>query len=320
MQKHDKIKAYSAWAAVCIFWGTTYLAIRIGVSVLPPALFAGIRFVIAGLLFLPILLLKGYTLPPKRDLLDIAVIGFALLAVANGTVVWAEQWVPSGLASLIVATLPFWMVGFEGILPNGEKLNFKKIFGILVGFSGLALLLWPDLKGAIDPAYLKGLLVILIAPMSWSAGSIYSKYRSIKTHPLMAATLQMVIAGVILIAVGSITGEFQRFNFHLKGLAAIGYLVIFGSIIGYSSYIYALSKLPSSIVSMYAYINPVIAVVLGWLVLDERLDWLVVIATVVILSGVVLVKTGQQMPKESAPVLAEIESDIEEETDFCKVG
>lgn len=293
MDKKDKVKAYVAWGAVSLFWGTTYLAIRIGVESLPPALFAGFRFAIAGIIVFIFLILRGHPIPNRRELLDIVIVGIALLAVANGTVVWAEQWVPSGLAALIVATVPFWMVGFEAALPTGDTLNLRKVCGILIGFAGLVFLLGPDLKGSLDSAYLKGILAIFFAPCSWAAGSIYSQYRKIKTHPMMAAAIQMLVAGTILILVGAVFGEFQQFNYNPRGLAALAYLVVFGSIVGYGSYIYALGKLPASKVSMYAYINPVIAVVLGWLVLDERLDWMVATATTVVLFGVVLVKSAR---------------------------
>lgn len=297
MEKRELIKAYSAWAAVSIFWGTTYLAIRIGVEVLPPALFAGIRFFTAGLVFIPILLMKGYSLPSKKDLIPISITGILLLTVANGTVVWAEQWVPSSLAALIIASIPFFMVGMESLMPNGEKLSLKKVLGILIGFSGIFLLLWPDLKGSIDSAYLKGILGLVIAIIAWASGSIYSKYRDIQTSPFMSAAFQMLIAGGILTSIGAAKGEFSQFTFDPKGMAALVYLMIFGSLIGYSAYIYALAKLPAATVSTYAYINPVIAVILGWLVLSERLDWIVMLATVVILLGVLLVKTGASKPK-----------------------
>lgn len=294
MHKNELVKAYAAWASVCLFWGTTYLAIRIGVGILPPALFAGIRFLIAGLIFIPFLLWRGYSLPARKDLVHVAIIGIALLAIANGAVVWAQQWVPSGLASLIVATVPFFMVGIDAALPKGEKLSLRKITGIAVGFSGLVLLLWPDLSASTDEAYLKGILGMFIAPVAWGAGSIYSKHHRVKTAPLMSAACQMLIAGVILTLIGAFNGEFSRLTYNPKAWAALGYLVVFGSIVGYSSYIFALAKLPTSIVSTYAYINPVIAVLLGWLVLDERLDSLVVVATIVILFGVVLVKMAAQ--------------------------
>jgi drug/metabolite transporter (DMT)-like permease len=194
------------------------------------------------------------------------------------------------------------MVGMEAALPRGDKLNLKKVLGILVGFSGLVLLLWPDIQGSVDPNYLKGIFAMLIPPIAWGAGSLYSKYRNFKTHPFMGAAIQMLIAGSVLIAVGTLAGEFSRLYFSPKGFAAIGYLLVFGSIVGYGSYIYALAKLPASLVSMYAYINPVIAVFLGWLILGERLDWMVAAATLIIVAGVMLVKTAPQKKTIPEPV------------------
>jgi drug/metabolite transporter (DMT)-like permease len=292
-ESKDIVKAYAAWSAVCLFWGTTYLAIRIGVRTLPPALFAGTRFFIAGSAFLAYLKMRGISLPNKSDLFHIAVVGILLLVTANGCVVWAEQWVPSGLAALIVATLPFWVSGIEAIWPSGNKLNAHKILGIVIGFLGLVILFAPELGTSLDQAYLKGVLALLFAPLSWGLGSVYAKYHPVRTAPLMAASLQMVIAGILLMLIGVILNEVPRFDFNLEGLAALAYLAIFGSIIGYGSFIYALAKLPAAKVSMYAYVNPIIAVILGWLVLGEQLDWRVAIATVVILLGVVLVQSAR---------------------------
>jgi len=289
----ETFKAYAAWGAVCLFWGTTYLAIRIGVRTLPPALFAGIRFFVAGSIFLAYLKIRGVPLPGRRDLLNIAIVGILLLVTANGCVVWAEQWVPSGLAALIVATLPFWVSGIEALLPSGNRLSALKILGIAIGFFGLLILFGPGLKSSLDQAYLKGVLALLFAPLSWALGSVYAKYHPTRTPPLMAAAMQMVIAGIILMVIGVIFNEVPRFDFNLEGLAALVYLAIFGSIIGYGSFIYALAKLPAAKVSMYAYVNPIIAVVLGCLILGEQLDWRVAIATVVILLGVVLVQSAR---------------------------
>lgn len=291
--KGEVLKAYGAWGAVCLFWGTTYLAIRIGVQVLPPALFAGLRFVMAGFLFTAYLRLRGHPLPGPAEMLNIAVVGIALLVMANGLVVWAEQWVPSGLAALIVATVPFWMAGLETLLPSGARLGARKVLGICIGFVGLCILFAPDLKGAFNPAYFKGIVALLVAPFFWTAGSIYSKYRPVRTHPLMAAALQMVVAGAVLLLIGTATGEWHRFSLNFRGAAAMLYLVFFGSIVGYGSYIYALAKLSPTVVSMYAYVNPVIAVLLGWLILGEQMDWFVVVATAFILLGVLLVKSAK---------------------------
>lgn len=293
LNRKEKITAYAAWGAVCLFWGTTYLAIRIGVRTIPPALFGGLRFFTAGLIFLVYLTWRGHALPQRREFLDMAVVGIALLAVSNGLVIWAEQWVASGIAALLVATLPFWMAGFEAAIPSGERLTLRKVTGIVIGFTGLVILFAPEIKTSFDTAYLKGVLALLVAPLSWSAGSVYSKSRPAKSHPLMAASMQMIVAGVILIFIGGILGEWQRFSFNMEGLAATVYLVVFGSIVGYGSFIYALAKLPVTKVSMYAYVNPVIAVFLGWLILSERMDWSVILATAVVLLGVVLVKSSR---------------------------
>jgi drug/metabolite transporter (DMT)-like permease len=293
MNRKDAIKAYGAWAAVCLFWGTTYLAIRIGVASLPPALFAGIRFVIAGSLFLVYLKWRGLALPRREEFRDIAIVGIALLVIANGLVVWAEQWVPSSLAALLVATLPFWVAGYEAFLPGAGGLGLRKVIGILIGFAGLAVLFAPQLKASFDMAYFKGVLALLFAPCSWAGGSIYSKYRPVRAHPLMAAAFQMIIAGALLILLGTILGEFGRVSLSMRGIAALAYLTVFGSILGYGAFAYSLAKLPATKHSMYAYVNPVIAVLLGWLVLDERLDWNVAFATALVLTGVLLVKAAK---------------------------
>ncbi len=293
LTRKEKITAYTAWGAVCLFWGTTYLAIRIGVRTIPPALLGGVRFLTAGLIFLAYLRWKGHRFPGRREFIDMAVVGIALLATANGLVMWAEQWVPSSIAALLVATLPFWMAGFEAALPSGERFTLRKGLGIVVGFAGLFILFLPEIKTSFDTAYLKGVLVMIFAPLCWSAGSVYSKYRPAKGHPLMSAAMQMIVAGVLLLLIGSLFSDWRRFSLNPEGIAAIAYLIVFGSIVGYGSFIYALAKLPATKVSMYAYVNPVIAVIMGWLILDERMDWSVVSATVVVLLGVVLVKSSK---------------------------
>jgi drug/metabolite transporter (DMT)-like permease len=288
------LEAYAAWIAVCFFWGTTYVAIRIAVESYPPFFMAGVRFVLAGSCLFAFLILRGRRLPDQRALVDAAVVGLALLTVANGLVAWSEQWVPSSLAALVVATLPFWMIGIEAALPGGERITARQVLGVLVGFAGLLILFSPDLSGAVDRNYLKGIFGLLLAPASWAAGSVYAKYRAVKTDPLMAASLQMTIGGLVLLLAGIALGEHRGLVFDPRGLTAVVYLIVFGSIVGYVCFIYILDKLPSSTVSMYAYINPVIAVILGKVVLNERMDLSVVAGTGVILFGVLLVQTSRR--------------------------
>lgn len=293
MNRQETIKAYAAWGAVCLFWGTTYLAIRIGVQKLPPALFAGVRFLIAGVIFLTYLRLRGYPLPKAKEWGHMAVVGITLLVMANGLVVWAEQWVPSGLAAVIIATVPFWTAGLEALLPSGERLGLRKVLGILIGFAGVVILFAPELGGTFDRAYLKGVIVLIFVPFFWAVGSIYSKHHPLESPAIVAAGVETFIAGLVLTAVGTLLGEWEAFTLNWKGMAAMVYLIFFGSIVGFSSFIYALSKLPVTTVSMYAYVNPVIAVLLGWLILSERLDWSVVTATTIVLLGVALVRSAK---------------------------
>jgi len=292
MNKKYGFKAYLAWLTICIVWGTTYLAIRVGVADLPPMLFAGIRWIIAGILMTILLNLRNYTLPRLKDLKHLAVVGILLLGIANGLVVVAEQWLPSGLTALILSTLPFWVVGLEYFLPNAPKINWFIIAGLLLGTFGVILIFARDLNITLDINILYGGLCLLGAVIAWSIGSVYWKYKKIEVRPLMGASVQMLIAGVLQTALGFILGEQNNFHLTQTGILALGYLIVFGSMLGYASYIYSVTTLPLSLVSTYAYINPVIAILLGWYFLNEPLTITVFIAAGLILIGVALVKRG----------------------------
>lgn len=292
MKEKYSFKAYLAWATICIVWGTTYLAIRIGVSELPPMLFAGFRWLVAGLLMTILLNLRGYVFPKLNDLKHLAIVGILLIGIANGLVVVAEQWLPSGLTALILSSLPFWVVGLESLLPKGPKINWLIISGLFLGTSGVVLIFAKDLNVAIELNTFLGGLCLLGAVVSWSVGSIYWKYKPTNVRPLMGASVQMLIAGILQTILGFILGEQSSFTLTQNGFLALSYLILFGSILGYASYIYSVTNLPLSLVSTYAYINPVIAIILGWYFLDEPLTVTVFIAAGLILIGVALVKRG----------------------------
>ena len=292
MKEKYGFKAYLAWIIICVVWGTTYLAIRIGVTDLPPMLFAGLRWIIAGILMTVLLNLRRYRLPQLKDLTQIAIVGILLLGFGNGLVVVAEQWLPSGLTALILSTLPFWVVGLEHFLPNRPKINWLIIAGLFLGIAGVVLIFAKDLNIALDINILLGGLCLLGAIIAWSAGSIYWKYKKSDVRPIMSASVQMLIAGILQTALGFILGEQNNFHLTQNGALALGYLVLFGSILGYASYIYSITNLPLSLVSTYAYINPIIAILLGWYILDEPLTISVFIASGLILIGVALVKRG----------------------------
>jgi drug/metabolite transporter (DMT)-like permease len=289
------LRAYIAWIAICIIWGTTYLAIRIGVTDLPPMLFAGSRWIAAGLILVSIQRLMGNKLPPKNEIKHLAVVGIALLGIANGLVVVAEQWIPSGLAALLITTLPFWMVGFESLLPKGPNFNRYIFIGLLLGLSGVFMMFGKDLQHWIHGSNLLGVLALMGAVIAWSLGSIYSKYKKISVHPMMGASIQMLIAGALQILLGLILGEHNNFHLTQNGFLSIAYLVVFGSIFGYASYIYAIQHLPLSLVSTYAYFNPIIALILGWYILNEDLSINILFAAALIFSGVMIVQKGNSI-------------------------
>jgi drug/metabolite transporter (DMT)-like permease len=293
----DNLRAYSAWAAVCIIWGTTYLAIRIGVEHIPPMLFAGLRWIIAGIIFVPFLRIKGKKLPSKKDLVHISVIGISLIGIGNGLVVTGEQFIGSGLAALLITTVPFWVVGMEALIPSGPKINLMIISGLVLGLFGVSLIFSEDISNLFDPSYILGVLCILGAVIAWSFGTVYSKYKKVSVHPLMSAAVQMLVAGTAQTLLGLILGEGTRISLHSNGIISFLYLVLVGSMFGYGSYMYAIQHLPLSLVSTYAYINPVIALFLGWLVLDEKLNLAIISAAIVIILGVIIVKQGAKRQK-----------------------
>lgn len=305
MKGRDKFGAYGAWAAVCFFWGTTYLAIRVGLETFPPTLFAGLRFIVAGaLLFFVMAWQRNARLPIGREWLNLGVVGLLLLGVGNGAVVWAEQWVPSGMAALLVATSPFWAAALGRFEGNAERVGLRGLLGMAVGFGGLAMLVGPQLFGAeLNGKYVLGVAIIQVGCFAWQAGSLYSKVRPVGVSPLMASAVQMLWAGVVLALAGTLIGEWGAMRFSGRSAGALLYLVVFGSIVAYSAYTYAIQKLPLSLVSTYSYVNPLVALVLGWLVLSEPLGWREGGAALVILLGVALVKTS---PKEMAQLVSRL--------------
>jgi drug/metabolite transporter (DMT)-like permease len=314
MTSRERFGAYGAWAAVCFFWGTTYLAIRVGLETLQPTLFAGLRFIVAGgLLFFVMSRQRNARLPLGREWFDLGVVGLMLLGVGNGAVVWAEQWVPSGMAALLVATSPFWAAALARFEGNAERVGVRGLLGMAVGFGGLAMLVGPQLFGAeLNGKYLLGVVIIQVGCFFWQAGSLYAKRRPTGVSPLMASSVQMLWAGLILTLAGTLLGEWGGMRFGARSAGALLYLVVFGSIVAYSAYMYAIQKLPLPLVSTYSYVNPVVALVLGWLVLSEPLGWREGGAALVILLGVALVKTS---PKDIASFVSRLRRSREAKRD-----
>lgn len=286
-------RAYAAWLVVCVVWGTTYLAIRIALETVPPMLMAGIRWVAAGALLAAFLVARGVRLPSPRSWPGLALIGVLMNSVGNGAVVWAELTVPSGLAALLVAAVPFWMVGVERLMPNPDPVPPWRLAGLVVGFAGIVLLVWPELaRSAPGGGMLAGAAATQLACIGWAIGSSYSRRRRTGEHVVALAAVQMLAGGAVLVVVGLIVGEWSALSFNVRTFSATAYLVLAGSVGAFTAYLYALKHLPVATVSTYAYINPVIAVVLGTLTFNEPFSPRLAVAGAIVLAGMMMVRRG----------------------------
>jgi drug/metabolite transporter (DMT)-like permease len=290
--KRDRVLAYIAFAIVCIVWGTTYLAIRVAVRSIPPFLLTSARFVIAGSVLFAIARFRGEPIPrSKRVIGELILVALLMVGIGNLSVVWAEQWVPSGIAALLVATAPFWAALMERFRKNGDRIGLRRGFGMLIGFIGVAMLVTPGVAGTFDIHFVLGALAIQFGSFAWQYGTMRGKYNLTGVTPFMSSAFQMVIGGIAVGIVGFSIGEGSRLTWTREGVLGLAYLTTFGSLLAYTSYVYALKKLPVTSLSMYAYINPLVAVLLGWLILHEQLTWVSILAMCIILGGVALVQT-----------------------------
>lgn len=283
------LQLVAAFAMVYLVWGSTYLAIRLAVHSLPPWLMAGVRMLLAGLILAAVAGAMGMRWPRSgRDGLTLLGTATLMLVGGNGLVTWAEQWVPSNQAALIVATSALWMAGFGSLGRQGERLSGLVWAGLASGFAGVALLIVGALEHRVAP--LLAYIALLGSPVAWALGSVLTRRRPLDTSPLVGAALQMLISGVIMTGIGLAQGETRRWTWgDPEALGALVYLVLFGSCLAYGAYVWLVHQVRPAVLGTYAYINPAVAVLLGWWWLDEALTPLQWLGTAVILAGVVLV-------------------------------
>jgi drug/metabolite transporter (DMT)-like permease len=282
---------------VCVIWGTTYLAIRIALETIPPFLMGGLRWTAAGCLLISVLKIRGEPLPDRNAWTSQAVLGILLIGFGNGGVVWAEQSVPSGLTAVLVSSTPFWMIGIEQLMPDGERITLRHVVGLIVGFCGIVVLVWPEIRVGDSRGFLAGVLATQLACVGWALGSVYARRRRNAENVLAGVALQMVTAGICLSVLAAATGEWAGLRFNGRTTTAILYLLLMGSIVGFSAYAYALKHLPIATVSLYAYINPVIAVLLGTVVLREPFSARIAVAGAVVLAGTAIVRSTESRAK-----------------------
>jgi len=303
-----KTKIWIALLALYIVWGSTYLAIRFTVETLPPFMSAGMRFLVSGAILLIWRRAAGDAMPTKRQWRSTAIVGLFLLLGGNGLVSFAEQYVPSGIAALIIGSMPLWMVSIEAVRPGGVKPNWPAIIGLLIGFGGIFLLVGPaELTGSghtFDPL---GIGTLFMAAFLWSIGSIYSRNTDMPKSSLMSTGAQMLTGSVGLFIVSSLTGEYSGFSFAhvtLSSWMGLLYLITIGSLIGFVSYGWLLQNAPISLVATYAYVNPLVAVFLGAWLADETINARILVAGLVIIGSVVLInlsksKKGKTIKQET---------------------
>lgn len=292
-------RAWLALLAVCIVWGTTYLANKIGVSGVPPLFFSALRQILAGTIILGTFVVRRrFPWGDLRYLRFQSWIGFLMLSIGNGLSLVALRYLESGMAALLSASLPFVMVGLALVLRTGERITWLSATGILLGMAGIVFMSRDELGMPGRDGYGWGLLFLLLALTGWAYGSLDSKTRSWPYPVLLNAGIQMLAGGSLTLVVSTGLESWGSAVWSADVLWSLAYLVFVGSLVGYTAYLYALTHLPTTVVSIYAYINPLIALVVGWAILDERLDATVGVASLLILGGVFLVNRDYQRQRK----------------------
>lgn len=293
-----------AFAAIYLIWGSTYLAIKVAIETVPPFLMASTRFLIAGSALYALTRRRGAARPTRQQWVAAAGVGALLLLGGNGSLAWSEQRVPSGLAALLLATIPIWMVLLDSRRKGGTKLGGRVLGGLAVGLAGLGLLVGPAKLWGGERVDLTGAGVLMFGSLSWSVGSLYSRHAKLPPSPFLAAAMEMLAGGAMLAALGLLTGEGSQFHWaavSARSVLGILYLIVAGSLLGFTAYIWLLGVTSTARVSTYAYVNPVVAVFIGWLAAGEALNARTVLATAAIVAAVALIITHRPRPVALAP-------------------
>lgn len=292
--------AYLALAAVCIFWGTTYLGIRVALESFPPLYLIAIRYVISGSILLIASALSGAVIPRGRELWQTAICGVICIGIGNGLLAIAEVYIPSGLAALFYTVTPFWMIGIDALLPHGRRPVPLTLAGLLIGLAGVAFLVYPAaLRDGLQGREVGGFLLIQLSTIGWVTGSLLQKRVAGRTQPFVSGAVQQLAAGL---AVFLPAGLFEKFptTISSSSLMAVAYLVVFGSLIGFSAFIYSVAKLPVAVASLYTFVNPAVAMLLGGLVYHEPFGSREVTAMLIIFAGIVAVRWSESRRARAA--------------------
>ncbi|HUR64989.1 MAG TPA: EamA family transporter [Chitinophagaceae bacterium] len=301
-KKGTRSKAIFALALVCFFWGTTWIASKEGVRHMPALQLAAIRQLIAGTIYVGFFLYKKVPLPKGKEWIPVLVLSFLNFIMSNGLSTWGVQYISAGLGSIMGAIFPLWLVVI-GLFVSREKLPRNAIIGLLLGFSGVCIIFYPHLRDFLNRDFLKGIILSLIATWTWAFATLYTKKQALKFNPYFSLGLQMLISSVTLISFTSATGNALPIKeIPWQSWASIAYLILFGSLIAFICYLYALQNLPTEQASIYAYINPIVAVICGSFVFGEKITLFITIGGVVTLAGVYLVNRAfKSVPPPEQP-------------------
>jgi drug/metabolite transporter (DMT)-like permease len=293
----------AAFASIYLIWGSTYLAIRYAVETIPPFLMGGTRFVISGALLYVWARSRGAAIPTRINWKNAVIAGGFLLLGGNGAVVWAEQFMPSGLTALLVSILPFWLVIIEWVRPPRQRPSAAILVGLVLGFIGIVVLVGPSELGGHEDASPLGTLVLILGSLSWAIGSFWSRDAELPASGLLTTGMEMLGGGVLMLIVGTLSGELSRLDLHGVSHASViglAYLITFGSLIGFTSYIWLLDKVSPAHLGTYAYVNPIIAVLLGWAIAGEKLSARTAVAAAIVIAGVALITIARTASARSA--------------------
>ena len=284
-----------AFLAVYVIWGSTYLFIRFAVATMPPFLMAGVRFLIAGAILYLWLRLRGGERPKLVHWRSALIVGGLLLLGGNGIVSWAEQQVPSGLAALLIAAVPLWMVLFDWLRPGGVRPTGLTVVGLVIGFAGVILLATQAESSGAGPQLI-GILALLVATICWAIGSLYARSAPFPGTQLLGTGMEMLGGGALLIVIATATGEWGQVHLEaisLKSALALAFLIIFGSLVAFSAYVWLLHHVSAARASTYAYVNPVVAVFLGWAFANEAVSWVTIASAAIIIAAVALITVAR---------------------------
>jgi len=294
-QRQHRFAVFFALGLVYVFWGSTYLGIRIAVEQIPPALMCAVRFIVAGILMLGYCVATGNNIRfNPRQLGQLAIVGILLLMGGNLTLSYAEQYVPSGIAALILASITLWFLVLDSLILGDHHISLRGQIGLAIGIVGLVVLLWPKLTagGSLGRREMWWSLALIAGSFSWALGSVLSKLWQ-SGGSFSATGWQVLFAGLANLIYALFAKDFSHVHWTWRGVSAIAYLVMFGSLVGYTAYIWVLDNAPTAIVSTYAYVNPVVAVFLGWLILHEKVDAFVLAGSAIVVVAVILVTTAK---------------------------